>query len=411
MAISQLRLVVITSQVPWGRSESFVLTEIAELRRRVEAILVIPVRPDSALFHGDLANWVGQYAIRLPVVNLMILSCAIAVFFRSPGRVARALVEIIKGSNRLRVLMKNLVVFPKAVYVARLVRRFGAHHIHAHWASVPATMALVVSRLTGVPWSFTAHRWDIGEDNLLCTKLRAARFARVISLDGRNEILDIVGAQACPTLFTIHMGTALPEEVGTPCVKAAREFSIGCIANLVEIKGHRYLIEACKLLRERGYRFECHIVGGGPLREDLESLVREHGLGEWVNVLGPLPHDEVMRMLREREIDLVVLPSIETATGECEGIPVALMEAMAHRVPVISTATGGIPELLSDDAGILVKPADASGLADAIRRVILDPCYGASLADAGFARVAADFDLRRVADRLVSLMEDCGGTA
>ena len=392
-----------------GKSESFVLTEIAELRRRVEAILVIPVHPDSALFHGELARQVGRYAIRLPVVSPMIVGYAAAAFLWSPIRVGRALVEVIKGSGRLSVLMKNLVVFPKAVYVARLVRRFGAHHIHAHWASVSATMALVVSQLTGVSWSFTAHRWDIAENNLLKTKVRAARFARVISLDGRNEILDIIGAQTCPTLFTIHMGTALPEDVVIPCVKSARQFSIGCIANLVEKKGHRYLIEACRLLRERGCRFVCHVVGDGPLRGDLEALVREHGLLEWINFLGPLPHAEVMRMLREREIDLVVLPSIKTDTGEYEGIPVALMEAMAHRVAVISTPTGGIAELLGDECGILVKPADARELADAIQRVMEDSDYRATLIEAGFARVSDDFNIRTVAERLVALMEAPGG--
>jgi glycosyltransferase involved in cell wall biosynthesis len=381
-----------------------VLAEIAELRRRVEAILVIPAHPESALFHGELARQVSQYAIRLPVVSPMIVGYAVATFLRSPGRVARALVEVIKGSSRLSVLVRNLAVFPKAVYVARLIQQFGAHHIHAHWAAVPATMALVVSRLTGVPWSFTAHRWDIAENNLLKTKVRAARFARVISLDGRNEILDIIGVQTCPTLFTIHMGTALPEDMAIPCVKYARQFSIGCIANLVEKKGHRYLIEACRLLRERGCRFVCHVVGEGPLRGDLETLVREYGLREWVNFLGPLPHAEVMRMLREREIDLVALPSIKTATGEYEGIPVVLMEAMAHRVAVISTATGGIAELLGDGCGILVKPADARELADAIEQLIVDPAYRARLAEAGFARVSADFNLTTIVDRLVSLM-------
>jgi len=409
MARPRLRLAVFTAQAPWSESESFVLTEIAELRHLVEATLVIPVRPDSALFHGEFAQRVGQHAIRLPVVSPSILIYATAAFFRSPGRVVRALVEVIKGSSRLSVLMKNLVVFPKAVYVARLVRRFGAHHIHAHWASVPATMALVVSRLTGVPWSFTAHRWDIVENNLLRTKVRAARFARVISLHGRNEILDIIGAQACPTLFTIHMGTALPEDVAIPCVKATRQFSIGCIANLLEVKGHRYLIEACRLLRERGCRFVCHIIGGGPLRGNLEALVRDLGLREYVRLRGRLPHDEVMCMFQKREIDIVVHPSIETSSGEHEGIPVALMEAMAHGVPAISTESGGIPELLGDGAGVLVKPADTKALADAIQRVMEDSDYRATLIEAGFARVSADFNIRTTAERLVALMEAPGG--
>ena len=404
MPSSSLRLVVFTAQVPWGKSESFVLTEIAELRRRVEAILVVPVRPDPSLFHGELARQVAQYAIWLPVVSPTIIGYAAAAFLRSPGRIGRILAEVIKGSNRVSVLVKNLAVFPKAVYVARLVQQFGAHHIHAHWASVSATMALVVSRLTGVSWSFTAHRWDIAENNLLKTKVLAATFARVISLDGRNEILDLVGTQTCPTLFTIHMGTALPEDGATPCIKSARRISIGCIANLVEKKGHRYLIEACRLLRERDCQFVCYIVGDGPLRGELEILVREYGLWEWIIFLGPLPHAEVIRMLQEREIDLVVLPSIKTATGEYEGIPVALMEALAYRVAAISTATGGIAELLGDGCGILVKPADARELADAIEHLIVDPAYRARLAEAGFARVSADFDVAKIVDRLVVLM-------
>lgn len=410
MANSQLRLAVFTSQVPWGQSESFVLTEIAELRQRVEAMIVIPVRPSSTLFHGELARRVGQYAIRLPVISPVILGYATVAFLWSPGRVARVLVEVIKGSSRLSVLMKNLVVFPKAVYAAQLVRRFGAHHIHAHWASVPATMALVVSRLTGVPWSFTAHRWDIAENNLLRTKVRAARFGRVISRHGRDEILGILGERECPTLRVIHMGTSVPERLADSSSEYDEEFRIACIANLVEKKGHRYLIEACSLLRERGCRFVCHIVGDGPLRGSLETLVSEYGLQDSVHFLGPLPHDQVMKLLREREIDLVVLPSIIDSFGELEGIPVALMEALANGVPAISTESGGIPELLEDGAGVLVKPADAKALSDAIQRVMEGSDYRATLIETGFARVSADFNIRTVAERLVALMEAPGGT-
>lgn len=404
-----LRIAVFTSRVPWAKDESFVLTEIAELQRQVEAILVIPVRPESTLFHGELAQQIGQHAIWLPVVSPAILICATVAFFRSPGRVARALVEVIKGSSRLPVLMRNLVAFPKAVYVARLVRRFGAHHIHAHRAAVPATMALVVSRLTGVPWSFTAHRFDIAENNLLGTKIRAAVFARVISLHGRDEILKILGESTCSSLLMIHMGTSLSNQDDAPFAKNKREFHIACIGNLIEVKGHRYLIEACRLLRERGCRFVCHIIGGGPLRRNLEALVHHSGLQECVQLRGRLPHDEVIRMLQRREIDVVVHPSIETSSGEHEGIPVTLMEALAHRVPAISTESGGIPELLGGGAGILVQPTDAKALADAIQRVMEDSNYRATLIEAGFARVSDDFNIRTVAERLVALMETPGG--
>lgn len=383
------------------------LTEVAELQRHVEAILVIPAKPESAMFHGELARRVGQYAIRLPVLSPIIVGCVGAEFIRSPRRMGRVLGEIIKGSARLSVLIKNLVAFPKAVYAARLVQRFRAHHIHAHWASIPATMALVVSRLTGVPWSFTAHRWDIAEDNLLGIKVRATLFSRVISLHGRDEILNILGENTCSNLHVIHMGTSVPAEQGGSCPpKQHEEFLVACIANLVEVKGHRYLIEACGLLRQRGLRFLCYLIGDGPLRQDLNGMVQQYGLQQSVRFLGALPHDEVIRMLREREIDLVVLPSIETSSGEHEGIPVVLMETLAHRVPAISTESGGIPELLGGGAGVLVKPADAAALADAMQRVMVDPTYRRCLVEAGFTRVSKDFNLCKVVDQLVFLMNE-----
>ena len=107
----------------------------------------------------------------------------------SPVRVARVALELLRASRSWRILLKNVVVLPKALYATRLVRAFDAGHIHAHWASVPASMAFVVSRLTGIPWSVTAHRFDIAEDNVLRVKMQSARFARVISSRGRREVL------------------------------------------------------------------------------------------------------------------------------------------------------------------------------------------------------------------------------
>jgi glycosyltransferase involved in cell wall biosynthesis len=207
----------------------------------------------------------------------------------------------------------------------------------------------------------------------------------------------------------IHVGTTLPNQDNAPVAKNKREFRIACIGNLFEVKGHRYLIEACRLLRERGCRFVCHIIGDGSLRSNLEALVHDFDLRECVQLRGRFPHDEVIRMLQRREIDVVVHPSIETSSGEHEGIPVALMEALAHGVPAISTESGGIPELLGGGAGVLVKPADPKALADAIQRVMEDSDYRATLIEAGFARVSADFNIRKVAERLVTLMEAHGG--
>lgn len=216
MAHSRLRLAAFTAAVPWGESESFVLTEIAEFRRRVQSVVVVPVRPGRSLFHEELAREISQIAIRLPVVSPAIVVAAVRGFLQSPLEVWKVLKEVITGSASWRVLLKNLLIFPKAVCVARLLRRLGVNHVHAHWASVPATMAVVAARLCGVPWSFTAHRWDIAENNLLPAKVRSASFARVISERGRGEVLQILGERDWPTLYTVHMGTTIPENAVHP---------------------------------------------------------------------------------------------------------------------------------------------------------------------------------------------------
>jgi len=404
MKRSPLRLAVFTSQVPWGMSEAFVLTEIAELKRRVGALVVVPVRPRGAMFHGELAREVGENAVRIPLLSVAVIAGAIAMCVRSFRRVVQTLIEVIVGSDSWGVLMRNLAVFPKALYVTGVVQEFGAEHIHAHWASVPATMAFVVSRLTGVPWSFTAHRWDIGENNMLRAKVLAANFARVISLRGRQEVLRIIGEREWSTLRTIHMGTVVSNGLPALRTRDDRGFSIGCIGNLLEVKGHRYLIEACHILRDRGLSYTCHIVGGGPLWAALDVMVAKHGLQDRVRLHGPVPHDRVIEMLRRREFDVVVHPSVRTTDGAEEGIPVALMEALAHRVPVIATETGAIPELLDGGAGILVKPARPEELAEAIERVLLDPGYRTSLGEAGFLRVLMGFNIVTVVDEIVSLI-------
>ncbi|HEY7474012.1 MAG TPA: glycosyltransferase [Vicinamibacterales bacterium] len=401
---SRLRVVVFTAEVPWGMSESFVLSELVEVARRVEALLVIPVRPVTPLFHGSEARSVAESSVRVPLLSVRVIARAIRIFFGSPARVARVAFELLRASRSWPILLKNLAVLPKALYVTRLVRAFDAGHIHAHWASVPASMAFVVSRLTGIPWSVTAHRFDIAEDNLLRVKVQSARFARVISARGRREVLRIIGEQDQPNLVELHMGTHLPPVPLDVHRHDGRPPVVVCLANLFAIKGHRYLVDACRILRDRGVSFSCQIIGDGPLRSAIERQVRDLKLDAMIRMRGPIPHDEVIAMLRAGECDIAVLPSIRMADGAEEGIPVALMEALAHGVPVVATETGGIPELLGDGAGVLVKPASSIDLADALERLLADPAARARLAETGRRRVARDFDGAVIAERLVTLM-------
>jgi glycosyltransferase involved in cell wall biosynthesis len=162
------------------------------------------------------------------------------------------------------------------------------------------------------------------------------------------------------------------------------------------------------LLGARGTPVVVEIVGGGPLHERLQSQIDAASLGDVVRLQGPMPHGRLLEELAGGRWDVVVQPSVVLPDGETEGIPVTLLEAMAHGVPVVASAIGGIPELLDGDAGLLVPPADPAALADALARLAADPELRADLAVSGRSRIAAEFEAGSVARRLSQLFETAG---
>jgi glycosyltransferase involved in cell wall biosynthesis len=165
------------------------------------------------------------------------------------------------------------------------------------------------------------------------------------------------------------------------------------VASFEEVKGHRHLVDACALLRQRGIDFVCDLVGEGPLRREMEARIARLQLGDRVHVLGGRARPEIIR--RFRAADVAVLASQPTRQGKREGIPVVLMEAMASGLPAVSTRLSGIPELVDDgQTGLLVPPADAAALADALERLARDPELRRRMGAAGRAKVVREFDLR-----------------
>jgi colanic acid/amylovoran biosynthesis glycosyltransferase len=176
-----------------------------------------------------------------------------------------------------------------------------------------------------------------------------------------------------------------------------------CVGSLEEKKGQTYLVEACRLLKQRGLDFVCHLIGDGQSREALEQQIQAAGLSGLVRLEGGQPRDQVVRMLRQA--DVVALPSIVTKSGKMEGIPVALMEPLACEVPVVSTRISGIPELVEDGVtGLLVPPQDPAALAGALERLARDPELGRRMGRAGRAKVLREFDLSDSTAKLAQLM-------
>ena len=178
------------------------------------------------------------------------------------------------------------------------------------------------------------------------------------------------------------------------------------VADFVEVKGHKHLIEAVRLLEDRGHPIELDLAGDGPLRVAVERHVEEACLSGRVTFLGTVPHPRLLRDLRAHKWDLAVLPSIVTEDAD-EGIPVSLMEAMGAGVPVVSTRTGAIPELLGGGAGRLVEGGDSVALADALAELARNPVLREELANRGRRRVLKEFNILSTASALALRFEEC----
>jgi glycosyltransferase involved in cell wall biosynthesis len=323
----------------------------------------------------------------------------------APARSLEVLVGL-RRSRSAKILAKNIAVYPKGLWLAALTRELGVDHIHAHWGGTSATLAMFASGVTGVPWSLTVHRWDIREDNLLRPKLHSASFVRAVSGDGLHDLERIAGRTRTPALV-IHMGVPLP--AGTLDTRGRRtdEATLRVLvpAGLLEVKGHRYLVDAIRVLRSRGTQVLVGLAGSGPLRAEIAQQVADASVAEECVLLGQLSHSELLRQLEGGEWDAVALASVETASGEKEGIPVVFLEAMSYGLPVVGTAVGGIPELLGGGAGLLVPSRNAVVLADALERLARDPALRARLGRLGRERVERDFSVESVVRELAARFE------
>jgi len=401
-----MKIAYITAQVPYGQGETFIIGEMLAIKEAKVDLLIIPRSPTKEVFHPE-AQALLENTIWLPLINLKMVVIFFISFLTKP-RLWKVLSSILFHSRSWRNLVKNLAVLPKGVYITDLLKEKGVKHIHAHWSSTTSTIAYITSRLTDIPWSFTAHSGMILRYKMLKEKVRTASFVRVISKNRCEDLLRIVGQSYQDKVFILHMGVSVPpyDIVASKINRQPNQNIIGCVASLDRVKSQKYLINACHILKQQGFKFKCLFIGEGKERKNLESLIDRLKLYDELEFVGELPHSEVINILYKDKIDVLVLPSIELPLEKkAEGIPVALMEAMAYGVPVISTETGSIPELLGDNAGILVPERNPEALAEAIRAVLTEHKLREKLIRQGYKKVSAEFNVKFIAQSLVKYFE------
>jgi glycosyltransferase involved in cell wall biosynthesis len=290
----------------------------------------------------------------------------------------------------------------QALALAPGLERRGVAHVHAHFASHAAKVALFLKRVAGFPYSLTAHAQDfmvdLGSDDLLRELAREAEFVVAVSDWSRDRLREICPDSA-DEIVRVYNGID-PEEFPdrAPLAETARP-RILSVARLIEFKGFHHLIDACAELRRRGREFACTIVGEGPWRGLLEQRIRERGLEGVVELAGLRTQDEVKRLLLAS--DVFALASIVDSKGACDVLPTVILEAMACGLPVVSTRLAGVPELVAEGVnGFLAEPGDAAGLADALERTLADRELRRSLGEAGRKRLEERFASARSAPAL-----------
>jgi colanic acid/amylovoran biosynthesis glycosyltransferase len=394
------RVAYIMSRFP-KLSETFVLNEMCTLEALGVGVDVFPLlRARQPVTHPEVHDWVRRAHFR-PLLSPKMLAAHAHFVHRRPAAYFGVLAEVLRKTwGSPKFFMGALAIFPKAVSFARDIERNGIDHVHAHFATHPTVAALIAHRLTGIPFSFTAHGSDLHVDRrMLDTKVEAAAFAIAISAFNKEVMVRECGERLRDRIHVVHCGVDTrffrPEEWRRP----GGPLQIICVASLEPVKGHRYLIEACARLAERGIDWYCHLVGDGPMRHALEVQIERAGLQSRVRWHGPQPRAAVAKLLAAA--DVAVLASHPTSDGRREGIPVALMEAMSSGLPVVATAISGIPELVEAGVtGLLVPSGDAEAMATALARLARDPELRRRMGQAGREKVVRSFDQEATAIEL-----------
>lgn len=397
-----MKILYITSSLPIGTQETFIVPEITALLAAGHDITVIPVHPRGGFLHDDARPLLSR-SVLLPILSPRLLG-SVPFLLRHPKISLRALCSLLT-LNPLHAV-KNKAAFFKALYLARTIDLRSFDHIHSHWAAASSSLAMALHHLSGVPWSFTAHRWDLVDNNLLARKIASASFVRLISQNSRDLLQMHIAAPPTDKIHIIPMGVSIPSAFVPPEKRDCdTPFTLLCPANLLPVKGHRYLIEAMGLLKRTGRSTRLIIAGDGPLEKELRQQVLADSLNDRVEFAGRISHGKLLDLYADHTVDAVVLPSVDLGNGIREGIPVSLIEAMAHGVPVISTTTGGMPELLNDGAGLMVPDKNAAALAEAIERLSRDEILCRTLVEKGRVRATERFAITVVCTRLTALFE------
>ena len=323
------------------------------IRREVEALRKAGVRVDTFSVHQAPAEHLQSAIDREDAAQTFAIlsqplwafpAAMLAAVIRNPGAFFSALLVALRlRPPGIRAFLLSLAHFAEALVLARELRRRGISQLHNHFANSGATVGLLAARMIGIRWSFTIHgisEFDYPAGLTLPAKIAAAEFVACVSWFGKAQAMRMVPTDQWHKLTVVRCGLDLTQ-LPVPTPHDSGRPTIICVGRLSPEKGHGGLFEALAMFAP-DERPNLVLVGDGPQRAELATLVDHHGLGGSVTFAGRKPEAETLEMIAAS--DILVLPSF------MEGLPIVLMEAMALGVGVVASvsASGLRPAKVTD---------------------------------------------------------------
>ncbi len=379
-------------------SETFILNEMLEIQSKGISIGVFAYHDSKEEKTQPRAKEIKDVQYFFKANLFQIIYAHLFWLSRKPVCYVRMVWFILRHGDRVRKL------FLVHLYDTVRVYQWKPDHLHAYFGEAlgdvaSANLAMVLHLLSGIPYTFTTYAHDIFDMPATNYPIKSKLAVKHVTVSDYNKryLIEKLGVDE-KDIEVIFSGIDFRHisAFANKKIPSAKKPLILCIARLSKEKGLDILVKACKRLADQGMEFECIIVGDGAEREYLARLIKENGLSEKVILAGYQTQPQVFEWLNQAT--LMALPSYS------EGIPLSLMEAMAFRVPVVSTRICGIPELIEDgESGFLVKPGDPEGLSERIKQLLSDEALRQKFTETGYKKVYEDFNLKTVMDKLLNI--------
>ena len=378
-------------------TQTFCYREVAEMVRQAGAMRVYSIRYPSDLPADCPAGLAARVEYLPKPADLAREMTSSRMLGRYPWSVVWRIRRWRKRPGKGRLL--------EAAWLGPKLKEAGVRHIHTHFAGIGARTAWWIKRFYGIPFSFTGHANDMFCETDSPVSLHelvgAAEFVVAVSDFSRDWL-----CRHCPgqegKIHRVYNGMDL--DTIPDAARPAGPPTVVSVGRSIEKKGFADLIAACAILRDQGLDFRCEIIGGGPLDAALAGQVGLLGLEGIVNLTGPLPQEEVRRRLGQGT--LFVLACATEADGGMDTLPTVIAEAMAARLPVISTRLAAIPEMVDHGVtGLLVGERQPAELARAMAEVLRDPLLASRFGDAGHKLARERFSSMRTVAQLRGLIE------